>query len=434
MAARALFELAQGTLSCPVCFDLMDRPMCFRCGHVYCANCADRCISGRPMCPLCNSSVQNIRQARPLPALAKLVSFVRSLGGAADVPQSQGDTTFAVASKGGGKATNNALLVPPTTDNAPVSSFPRVNGADPQATAPNSSLDPGETEPSTPSTPLTHLHENGMSLGSQMAGDPTVQPSIAGEGRSQPVSTTMPPLQQQAQRQTWPSAEEVLPPPQHQPQSYRVEVERCIIRVEGAGGYALVYQGTCALCGLDISDRQQVSKLLRHVLTMDPSCNEGQVRLVSQRTLGLRLGPLWKLRFGAFGQASPSLSNGSDVNTREGAACGGQQSDGGPSSELPAVLLHQTCLEWCMLRRRIIEGANALTLNVAATVLQSLHAGDSETICSFCRIKIGACLVPCARCGRRSYHYPCALLTGAGVCQLSDVFGILVCVECQGQH
>ena len=155
------------------------------------------------------------------------------------------------------------------------------------------------------------------------------------------------------------------------------------------------YTGRCALCGLDTSNRAQMRKFLRSILSKDPTCRRSDIIGLSEQSARELFGPL--LTF------ADHLGKG-------------------------AVTCHRLCLLWTHEVSVVpadsqSEGVDACDPSMMDGVTDAVNVSYQRR-CRFCN-ELGASLqasIP-SQSGvdedsQRSgwFHIPCALLTGSGVC------------------
>ncbi|KAG8343820.1 hypothetical protein TRVL_05349 [Trypanosoma vivax] len=441
MAALALLQVSQGTLMCPVCYDLLNNPVAFVCGHVFCCDCATRCIDIRPQCPLCNNSVNGIRCATPLPNMSALTRLVREVsqilntGQKDDVVEGDGVTpTIATATVG---ATAASISV--SSSQPEVSLQPQQPYTTPAMLSSSVSTTTSSTlTPEGPNGALTSPAMGGISLTSCSS-----EATLALPASVDVLETAIDISDDNGMTQH----PDTLALPEQE--AHFVVVQRSPNELAG-GDVGHVFCGYCALCGINIMDRRQVSALLEHILATDPSCDREAVRQVSERTLGGYLGPLWELQRAPSTVVDMTSDNSNGCTLVAGGGCGStqrgrskvpdapqQQFQGCEEDTLPSrtlVVFHQACLEWCILQRCIDDGVTTLSGAVANQVYQRLVALNSAGPCSFCTLSNSSCLLSCFYCGRLAYHYTCALLTGNGICSLLDTVGRLACFVCTSEQ
>lgn len=407
MAVRALLRVARKNLVCRVCYALLRSPVVFLCGHVFCKTCAERSIEERPRCPLCNHAVTSRRVITPLPALARLMGLVHDVAkslrqrqtahaaasaAAAIVPSLR--LTGAAISKhnGGGNTAGDRRSFTATVSNR--SSLSTIASLDD---------DTGMR------TPI--IRRCGSTLETQLLHSTPPPPAVMG------TDAFVAP--DDVETQCVFSEKNTINPAS----SHRHSCHQCVAVRRGGDGRTLGAAeriGCCVLCAFDIKDRAQICHFLRCLREKDPSCDWARLQQLSEVTLSDSLGPMWDLHLTAAGAGEKGEKKPPAHRKR------GRNGGHPPSS---ALLVHQACLEWCVLRR-CVGGATTVTMAISDTLGRQLDGSASAVACSFCEKSSGRCLVPCGRCQRKAYHYPCALLTGARVCVILETIGVLLCAAC----
>ncbi|RNF00166.1 hypothetical protein TraAM80_07777 [Trypanosoma rangeli] len=405
MAVRALLQVAETSLVCYVCYTLLRSPVVFSCGHVFCKTCAERSIEGRPRCPLCNRTVASRRAITPLPTLARVMSLVH------DVAKSLrlGQATHVAAAVGAGNSP------PPQLRERLMPSFAAVDECSLTAAVRDclaSTSTVRDEDAGLLQTPI--MHRDG---------------SVA---ETQFLRTSPPPLamlaecfvgcdENETQRMLSPS-----PTSSSSSSSLRQSFHQCVaLRRRGGGRSTGAYEhvGCCALCGLDIADRARVRHFLRQLLHADPTCDHMRLQQLNEVMLSDFLGPMWDLRL-----STPGVSHAAHGMCRKRS----RSTNSSPPPSSFTLLVHQACLEWCVLHRRV-QDTVTLKVAVTGTLLRELDGSSCASACSFCSAR-GRCLLMCRDCQRRAFHYSCALLTGAGVCNISAETMSLICAMCLRRH
>ncbi|ESL06273.1 hypothetical protein TRSC58_06055 [Trypanosoma rangeli SC58] len=406
MAVRALLQVAEKSLVCYVCYTLLRSPVVFSCGHVFCKTCAERSIEGRPRCPLCNHTVATRRAITPLPTLARVMDLVH------DVVKSLrlGEAMHVAAAVGAGDSP------PPRLTERLMPSFAAVDECSLTAAVRDclaSTSTVRNEDAGVMQTPI--MHRGG---------------SVA---ETEFLRNSSPPLamlvdcfvgcdENETQRMFSSS-----PTSSSSSSSLRQSFHQCVaLRRRGGGCSTGAYErvGCCALCGLDIGDRARVRRFLRQLLHADPTCDHIRLRQLNEVMLSDFLGPMWDLRL-----STPGVRHAARGVCRK-------RSRSTTSSSPPSsftLLVHQACLEWCVLHQRVRDTVT-LKVAVTSTLQRELLDGSScASACSFCSAR-GRCLLMCRDCQQRAYHYSCALLTGAGVCNISAETMSLICAMCLRRH
>ncbi|RNF19560.1 uncharacterized protein Tco025E_04094 [Trypanosoma conorhini] len=409
MAAHALLQVAEKNLVCNVCYALLRSPVVFSCGHVFCKRCAERSIEERPRCPLCNHAVASRRAIAPLPTLARLMVLVHDVAKTLRLRRAAqlSAAAAAAAAAAAGNSPPPRLTESLAPGDAAVDDFSLTAVVrDRLASASTVSGGGGLLPARTPS-----LHRGGSVAATQsLRASPPPAPMPAGgfvgcdETETQRMSSRSPTASSSSSASR---------------RSYR----QCVaVRRDGGGpaaAGAYEHVGCCALCGLDIADRAQVRRFLRQLLRADPTCDHLRLRQLNEVMLSDFLGPMWDLRLATRGREHAARGMGRKR---------GRSSSASPPSSSSTLLVHQACLEWCVLHRRVRDAAT-LKLALTGTQQQQLEGSSCASACAFCAAR-GRCLVVCGSCQRRAYHYSCALLTGAGVCNISAETMSLVCATC----
>ncbi|KEG13847.1 hypothetical protein DQ04_00751070 [Trypanosoma grayi] len=386
MAVRALLHIAHKTLVCSVCYDLFHNPVAFPCGHVFCRACAERCVAGRPHCPLCNHGVASRRASAPLPTVTALTALVR------DIAESLRQLQQGV--------------LPPL----------QLLEGEPAPTVVVAASAVGSC--TTPTRPSMASDGAAKARSTSVVGRDTSVP------HTQLLRTPLLPRAVETYDVAWDDTETqrvqpVSPTPRRAPQFVALR-HTSSDPAEGANAHS----GCCKLCGLDIRNRAIMRRYLRKLLDTDPLCDKSRVRQLNEATLFECLGPMWQIRL--------------DTECVAGTSGGGQRKRGrsetttspdmSPQPSPLLLLVHQACLESCLLQERV-AGATTVAVHVSDMQFQKLCSAGGVTACASCGRSAGRCLLLCRCCQQKAYHYPCAMLTGARVCGVS---GALLCAECAG--
>ncbi|EKF28503.1 hypothetical protein MOQ_007748 [Trypanosoma cruzi marinkellei] len=398
MAVRALLQVAERCLVCRVCYTLLRSPVVFSCGHVFCKACAERSIEERPRCPLCNHAVMSHRAITSLPTVASLMGLVQDVAKSLRLQQTAHVAAVRAVNIAPPRLTEKIVGIQTADDKC----FPTATVGDSLASTPI--VDDDEDEKT---VMAATIHRNVSMPETQFLR--TSPPPV-------PVLTDDFMACEDAETQRISLRSPIASSFFHSLQNHYyqcVAVRRCIGELS-VGAYERV--GCCVLCGLDIKNRTQVRHYLQQILNSDPTCDHMRLRRLNEVTLSDFLGSMWDLHLPT--QIAKRAASG--VSRKHG------RSGTFPSSS--TLLVHQACLEWCVLHERVRDVV-ALKVAVMDTQIPELDGSSRASTCFFCSNR-GKCLIFCERCQRKSYHYPCALLTGAGVCNILSETMSLICATC----
>lgn len=71
LKVESIFRVPQDLVNvedfdCSLCYRLLYQPVTTPCGHSFCRQCLDRCLDHRSVCPLCKSSLAEVRKLAAL--------------------------------------------------------------------------------------------------------------------------------------------------------------------------------------------------------------------------------------------------------------------------------------------------------------------------------------------------------------------------------
>lgn len=383
---RALLSAVAAELRCSICFDALNDPVSLLCSHVFCRQCICQSLQVTPnQCPLCKGRADQ-RSMVAVALLSDIIALAKEVGrrtGVEDIMETQSPSlppALPIAS------VNPPFVLPVPTPRDVEASWLVV--------------------PSSVSVPTSLLLElETLSQGIHLAKTQVIPRSISesatlDEPFREEACLGIAEVGQETQHLGAPSDnDEDHPPCDVAPPNGDGRCGSSEMRMPSSDSGTLddsadspqAFQGPCALCQLDTSNRKQIRQFLRGIIDVDPTCRGEEIQALDQDKLETMLGNLC----GPFAGIS---------RTRAGA----------PAAPLYA---HYLCLLWSpevfIDRGRLVHTEDAI------------KRGRSLS-CSFCGLK-GATFGCANRRCRRSFHIPCAHLTGRGVCTIDHANYALYC-------